>query len=67
MTPPLEAAREASLVALGDAWTELRGYVSAAVTDDTLIRPRDLAAYMDELKRRAYRPLREALQGVTNA
>jgi hypothetical protein len=35
-----------------DAWTELRGYVSEAVTDGGQFRAADVLSYMDELRRR---------------
>lgn len=62
----LDDAREASLVMLSGAWTELRGYVAAAVEDGVPIDARRFAAYMDELKHRARTPLRETSQRVMN-
>ncbi len=45
--------------AYGAAWTELTGYVQAAIEDGAPIEPTALAAYMRELKRRALTPVRD--------
>jgi hypothetical protein len=49
----LPAARYAA------AWTELRGYVQAAVDDGGTIDAAILLGYMDELRQRAVAPVRE--------
>ncbi len=58
----LNKAREESLARLGEAWTELRGYVGEAVRDGKPVDAVHLASYMDELRRRSHAPIREALK-----
>ena len=51
----------------GDAWTELTGYVQAAIEDGGQIDPTDLATYVRELRHKALAPAREWIRGIAES